>query len=143
MRLSGVAEGVNENCMNKTLTTLNNQLNLSPPLTASDIDRLHRTGRTKSNGSPRQVLIKFARYQDRQRVIQRKSKLRDTNLFLSEDLSKLRNNLLYMAREKKREKQLQDCWSIDGRIMVKTLDGLTHKISNPSDLQGLFSDASR
>jgi exosome complex exonuclease DIS3/RRP44 len=137
LRLSGVPEDADEICLNKTLTTLNCRLGLAPPLTKDDIDRLHRTGKKNDDGPPRQILIKFARYQERHRVLQKKMRLKNTGLFLSEDLTKCRNNLLYLARQRKREGQLEDCWSYDGRIMVKTLDGKSHQITRASDFLSL------
>ena len=40
-------------------------------------------------------------------------------IFINEDLTKRRSNLLYQARKLKKEKKINDCWSYDGKVMLK------------------------
>ena len=40
------------------------------------------------------------------------------NSFLNH-LTKLRSNLLYHARQLKKQKKLQDCWTWDGVVLIK------------------------
>ena len=41
------------------------------------------------------------------------------NIFINEDLTKTRVGLLYQARTAKREKRINDCWTVDGQILIK------------------------
>jgi len=135
LRLSGVTEKDGEDCYDNTLSILNKHLSLSPPLALDDIDRLHRTGRTRTDGKPRQIIIKFTRYTQRQRVMERGRYFKNTPFYLNEDLTKHRNQLLFHARKAKRDKLIRDCWTTDGRIMVKGLDEKRHQIFRLTDLQ--------
>jgi hypothetical protein len=42
-------------------------------------------------------------------------------IFINEDLTKARATLLFEARKMKKARKLQDCWTHDGQILVKTI----------------------
>ena len=93
-------------------------------------DRVHRTGR-HSVEKTRPILVKFTNYGARNQVIRSRGKLRDRNqnvqdqghqkqtVFINEDLTKYRAELLYHARQCKKDKTIDDCWSWDGKILSK------------------------
>ena len=41
------------------------------------------------------------------------------NIYLADDLTKMRANLAYRTRQAKRDKKLMDTWVIDTKIMIK------------------------
>ena len=41
------------------------------------------------------------------------------NIYLADDLTKMRANLAYQTRQAKRDKKLMDTWVIDTKIMIK------------------------
>jgi len=142
LRVSGIPEDDDKDCYTHVLDTLNHHLPcLSEPITITEIDRLHRCGKRRTDGRPRNVLIKFTSYQNRQKVMTKRSALKGSNIFLNEDLTKKRNNLLYSARVQKRSRHLKECWSSDGRILVKDLQGNTHQLKRPDDLKRLLPHA--
>lgn len=131
MRITGIVEEDDEDCAQKVLDVANNTLGLSPPLSLTDIDRAHRTGRirmTSGQVQPRPLLVKMATYRQRYRIMEQRQKLKGTGIFLNEDLTKTRDTLLYTARKAKNEGKLKDTWSSDGRIFIRKLstgDGTT------------------
>ena len=73
--LLGVEESENEDTNTVVTETLNEFL--QEKLTDIDIDRI---GRLKKGKQPRPIIIKFARYNNRNRVFKNKKKLKDTGI---------------------------------------------------------------
>ena len=71
LRLSGLARIPDEDPIDTTIKILNEAMNLDPPLTSGDLDRAHRVGAPAS--PDRAMLIKFATYRARRRVMEAKS----------------------------------------------------------------------
>ena len=118
---------------------INDELQVSPPVTCESIDRVHRTGK-RSKEKVRPILVKFTSYGVRDQVIRSRKKLKpaDSNikqtLFINEDLTKQRADLLYRARQLKKDKAIQDCWSWDGRILIKNNIAKIIQIRSTNDL---------
>ena len=75
LRISGISENDHEDIVQVSLDLFNEQLQLEPPVTITNIDRIHRTGE-KVAGRTRPILVKFATYRERRRVIKARAKLR-------------------------------------------------------------------
>lgn len=125
VRIVGIPENHGERIYDVVLDFLNNKLVLERPITTSDIDRIHRVG---SPASSRPILVKFATYQVRQLLFRARKKLRDgdqelNNIYINEDLTQTRSQLLYEARKMKKNRHITDAWSYDGKIMIKTKQG--------------------
>ena len=144
LRISGIEEGNSDDVEQKVLDLFNNTLSITPPVEAGSIDRVHRVGK-KQDDTPRQILVKFATYRTRDKVIRSRRKLRPVpsaatqgrvqqKIFIYEDLTKSRSNLLWNARKVKREKKIEDCWSWDGTILIKTNVGRIIPIHSMADL---------
>ena len=56
-------------------------------------------------------------------------------VFINEDLTAFRSNLLYQARQLKKDKQIEDCWSWDGNILIKNRAGKIMQIHSIAELQ--------
>ena len=63
-----------------------------------DIDRSHQIGTIKNIKQSRCIIIKFARYNIRNRVFKNKKKLRDTAISITESLTRKRMQMLTKAR---------------------------------------------
>ena len=82
-----------------------------------DLDRTHRIGKKRhSNSKPRPVIVKFSRYNIREKVFKSKEKLRGKNISITENLTGYRMSILNEAREKFGFKNV---WTYDGRILYK------------------------
>jgi hypothetical protein len=124
------------------LDAINNALLMSPPVTVQELDRLHRVGPLSENSSDRAqpILLKFSTYRTRHRIYSRRKALytEDENspkLFLNEDLTKRRAQLLAKARALKKKKTIAGAWSADGRLFIKTNDGKVLPLHCEQDLR--------
>ena len=85
-------------------------------IAAGDISRSHRVGRPRT-GTTRAIIVKFVSYNKRREFYSKRKN--DQDVFISEDLTKRRSELLYKARLLRKSKQISQCWSADGRILVR------------------------
>ena len=133
-------KGENEDVGQKILTLFNDTMKVTPPVTPDQIDRVHRVGPSRSDQPP-SILVKFSTYRYRNKVFRAKKALKESNqssddkVFINEDLTKFRSNLLYLARNMKRDKLIQDCWSWDGTVLVKNKSARIIPIHSAADLE--------
>lgn len=124
LRLAGAPETENEDVVERTLQVFNDKMELDPPITMDEIDRIHRIGK-KEDEKTRGILVKFATYRSRKRVMDSRKKLKSDSvplskaMFLSEDLTRQRDKHLYEFRCLKRKKAIADVWSHDGTVLIR------------------------
>ena len=147
LRISGVMETESEDVVKKAMELFNDTMGVT--VEEDKIDRIHRVGKkTEDATKPRQILVKFATYQVRNKVMRKRSVLKPdqkhtkesaapphSRIFINEDLTKMRSNLLYHARQLKKDKAILDCWSWDGTILVKNSVSKIIPVRTMSDLQ--------
>lgn len=141
VRISGLPEESNEDTDGIVLKVAQE---LDVPMTLSDIDRSHRVGRMDDNRAgggrrrSRDIIVKFATYNARQRLYIKRRDLRQTgnmnNVFINEDLTKKRSKLLYDARCLVRAKKLKSAYASDGKIFVRDEHDRRQLIKCDSDL---------
>lgn len=139
VRISGVKETEGEDVVAEVMNILDP---LDIPVQRENINRTHRVGSKmlrdgKPRTKPRQILVQFKDYPSKAAIMKVKKNI-DEKLFpdtyISEDLTSKRSKLLYLARQKKKAKKLNDCWSYDGAIVVKDLNNKICRIKNENDL---------
>ena len=122
-------------------------MKLEPPITPKDIAVSHRVGK-KVEGKDRQIIVKFATRNIRERVFSAKSKLKEVNsnrtdngdddnnhkIYINEDLTALRASLAREARSCKNAGLITDTWTIYGKVLVKDHYNRVSVISRPSNL---------
>ena len=54
-------------------------------------------------------------------------------VYVNEDLTNKRARLLWRARTAKKEKRIQDCWTSDGNLLVKTNQNRIEMIKGLAD----------
>ena len=124
IRISGISESADEKPedINKKIRDLFTQ-SLNVVVNDTDLCRLHRTGKSKDDGTPRQILVKFTNYSARRRVLKARNKLqrvdKPTRIFINEDLTRQRYQLARKARSLKKDKIFDDTWTHDGKIFIK------------------------
>ena len=82
-------------------------------------------------------IVKFASYRYRQRFFNARKLAKDNgykDVYINEDLTHYRNDLLYQARKLVKSKCLLGAWSADGNILVRDDDKKVHKVTCESDL---------
>ena len=115
-------EDKSEDTDDKILDLVNNNLELN--IKKEDIDRSHRVGPRKKNGSPRPIIVKFVSHRTKSQVYKCRGKLRlggepTKGIYVNEDLTKKRLKMFKAALSLKKDNSIQDCWTTDGKIFVR------------------------
>lgn len=89
-------------------------------LDLSDIERCHYVGKPKRSGT-QQILVKFSRYRDKQRVFLSKKNLKNypDKTFITEDLTAVNHSVIKSLLPLKKDGLINSFWTRDGRIIVK------------------------
>jgi hypothetical protein len=96
---------------------------LKVDIDSEDIDRSHRLGPIKTNGTlderspkpkPRPIIVKFVSYAKRNLVFTNKKELKKTGKTITESLTKRRMDLLRAASANERVKT---AWTTDGKVI--------------------------
>ena len=146
----------------KVLRLCNTRMKLQPPLSLDEIAVSHRVGKLPDETSettpapPRALLVKFSTRRSKYRVMAEKkyAKLPSADdvteeeyadmvadgarIYLADDLTKMRANLAFKAREAKRKGELMDTWVIDSKVMVKDLRARIRQIRCPDNLANIL-----
>ena len=94
----GLEEKNNEDTDQEIINIIKNDL--AEEITIHDIDRTHRLGkRNLDNNVPRPIIVKFTRYNVRNRIFKTKKKLKGKAVSITESLTKRRVVELKKARE--------------------------------------------
>ena len=104
------------------------------PILPSEIDRCHHIFEPVAGDTgpkPKDIIVKFVSHKTKAAVMtkQPKVKLRNDNkqkssnarIYVSEDLTRVRSRILCRTRKLKRQQQIKDTYTLDGRIIIKTL----------------------
>lgn len=137
LRISGLVEDT-EAPENTDDIIMKMASDIGSDLQLADVDRSHRVGDPKkARVRPREIIVKFATYRSRQDFYRRRISLKDKGyqgVFINEDLTRCRSNLLFEARQLYKSGQLKGAWSADGNILVKDNSDKIQRISDVSDL---------
>ena len=131
LRIVGLPESNENDDTDAAVLSLCESIRIEPAILPTDIAVSHRVGKSDS-GQPRQVLVKFATRNVRERVFRAKKNIKTyraensalDNVFINEDLTQYRANLARKARQCKNLKTIDDTWTIYGKIMVKDTHGV-------------------
>ena len=112
------------------------------------IDRSHRVGR-ESDEYARPIICKFTSHKQKLALLTKKKKLKDVEvheifgadaIYINEDLTKQRAQLAKHARVLKKKKLIEDTWTRDGVIFVKSHTGNINRHTTLKDLPSIPSD---
>ena len=125
---------------NIILDIVNDHMKLTPVLQSHEIERAHRIGRPKTDGGrPRTTIVRLTSERRRDAIYRARINLKqhytasglNLRLFVNEDLTKTRSELLYELRKK--NGLISDCWSFNGNILYKDTQGVVHQVRNKQD----------
>ena len=102
-----------------------------------DIGRSHRVGKPTQDKS-RPIIVKFSTYGARSRVYGARKQCQD--VYVSEDLTRRRSHLLYLARVERKAGRFKHCWSHDGRILVRLHDDRVRGVTTTGELDKLVNE---
>ena len=133
IRIAGIPETEGEDVQNKVMDMLST-IEVANPA----INRVHRVGpRRALEAPPRPILCQFISYGDKAAAIRNRKHLRHrmAGVFISEDLTRKRAQLLFQARQLVKKKKLSQAWSADGRIAIKDIHNRVHPVKSEDDLK--------
>ena len=131
--------GDGEDTTLKVLELVNAKMAVTPPVAKEDIVVSHRLGKQRDTGDrPRAVIVVFSKITVRNDVIRARRRLRNTRdqhqVFVNEDLTQRRAALAAATRQLKRNQKIADCWTYNGKIVIKTLANAIKIISTQAEL---------
>lgn len=116
----GIEEKEGESTDKIIIDTVADKMNLA--ITSEDLDRSHRIGKKKEGKKSRPIIVKFSRYNVRQKVFSNKKLLKGSDISITESLTATRMAKLKEARDKKGFKSV---WTFDGKILFKDEENKT------------------
>ena len=144
LRISGIPEEETE-VTDEIVIGLASSLNVE--INSFDIDRSHRVGKPVGKGQAdrrpgskrhRDIIVKFARYNVRDKLFKVRKDLRNTShyksVYINEDLTSRRSKLLFDARSLVRNKLIKAAYSSDGKILIRDKCDVRHIIRSDLDL---------
>ena len=104
---------------------------LNVDLCDNDISRCFRMGREpKRSTKPRPILVQFASTSIKTEVLMARRHIRKFQsanyprpVFINEDLTPRRRSTFARCRKMKKDGYIADCWTLNGRIYIKSLTG--------------------
>ena len=111
----GLSKTTLENTDDLVIKLFKNDMDIE--IFSGDIDRSHRIGKEKDDpNKARPVIVKFTKYNDRDKIFRNKKRLKGKKMSITESLTGLRMSKLKVARD---EFGFRNVWSTDGRILYK------------------------
>ena len=144
LKLSGIIESSGENTDNIVLSIINKDI-LSPTghkMDMRSIGRTHRVGPT--GGTKRDIIVRFISYRDRDLVFRNKRNLKLRNasatskVFVNEALTRKRASLFKKVRDLKKDSRIAECWTQDGKVLLKTHANKIIPVTTEYDLEQLL-----
>ena len=144
LRISGIPENTSSEDTDGIVLKL--AFDMGAPMSPADIDRSHRVGKVRTSHGPgqptkhRDIIVKFATYNARNRLFQERKFLRETaneelkTIFINEDLTKRRSEILFEARKLRRANKLKSAYSSDGKLIVRDDKDKKYQINELDDL---------
>ena len=141
LRVSGIPEPDEHDNTDAAVLDVCELIKVDPPLQPTDIAVSHRIGR-KTAGKHRQIIVKFATRNVRERVFSARTDLKDVNkdkdnsskIYINEDLTQFRAALAREARSCKKSGLISDTWTMYGKILIKDNHGHVSVIRRHEDL---------
>ena len=127
---------------------------LNEPVRGEDIDITHKIYSGKSK--PRNIIVKFISHKKKTALYKKRTALKNVKIsqlfphcpaatalaskrmYIDENLTPFRRNLMKEANQMRRDGTLSSVWSMDGKMFVETSpDGVAHRIHCQEDLDNL------
>ena len=124
LRIFGIPEG-NEARENTDTLVFYLCKSLGADVALGEIDRSHRTGKPEGRKT-RPIIVKFTSYRARQKLYSLRRNLKSNDeydrVFINEDLTQRRSQLLFIARGLAKSKIIENACSADGNILIRVTE---------------------
>ncbi|KAJ0169198.1 hypothetical protein K1T71_015306 [Dendrolimus kikuchii] len=135
--LHGIPESKNEDSLKVVFNIVKEYLKLES-FTVGSIQRCHRLGRSPDTKRNRPILVKLNEVKVRDELWFQKTKLKGSEITMSEFLTKSRHDIFMAARLKF---GVSKCWTREGQIFILGPDQQRHRISSLNDLNKLSQNS--
>ena len=133
-----------EDTTGKLLSVVNITMGVTPPIVSANVVTNHRLGRripgADAQTRPRRVIVKFATAHVRDMVIRARRRLRENGdgptVYVNEDLTCRWAALAKKTRQLKKSRKINNCWTFNGKVIVKAVDDVVKEIRPHFDLTG-------
>ena len=149
IRISGIPDVQNPNSenTNETLRVFFKRY-LNVDVEPWEFCRSHRLKvRELKNGQSHPIICKFYSYQVKERVMKARRALKNTpapteidprptpsnRISVNDDLTKMKSQTAFEARDLKRRKEINDTWVYDGKVMIKLKNDQVRRVKHPSE----------
>ena len=106
-------------------------------LSEDDISRSHIIGKPTRRGNI-QIICKLKNWKIKNTVYQSKKKLKNSSVFITEDLTRYRQQIVQELSKAEKSKKVHSFWTNDGRIFAKLSErGNKFMIHSLEDLRDL------
>ena len=145
MEIEGIPESIGQDTLKKTVVDIFKHAGVAP-VSENDIEVVHRL---KSNRSPPATILKAKRdflekvYKRRKDIVSVGTKLgfeQGVKLYINCNLCPAYSNLAFNCRQLKKKGLIENTWSSNGVIKIKTLEGGIKVITHEADLVKWFTD---
>ena len=121
-----------DNPMTAATNFLKNKMQID--VNTGDIKNAFKFGKPNDQNKP-PIKVVFASLAKRNEVYRKRITLKNTNVYVNEDLTPMRSELLYLTRQFLKTKPGARTWSIEGKIFAKLSEtGKPLRISDEDDL---------
>jgi vacuolar-type H+-ATPase subunit I/STV1 len=86
-----------------------------------------------NESQPNRVRVVFYEKAKKNEIVKQKTKLKDTDIWLSDDLTKRRSGLAFAARKAVRDRKINLTWVHDGKVFVKKTESDKPRVITCSD----------
>ncbi|CAH2055702.1 unnamed protein product, partial [Iphiclides podalirius] len=134
----GIAEGKDDDLLPAISNIVTSNLKLpSKDFTIIDIKLCYRVGSTSDSTRPRPVLVKFSDLSVRGKLWHSKKHLKGSGISMAEFLTARRRHF----KEARSVLGMERCWTSEGVIFVKDIDGMKLKLTSIQQLSELTQTA--
>ena len=141
LRIAGIPENPENDDTDAAVLGVCAAIKVDPPVEPQDIAVSHRVGK-QVTGRHRQIIVKFATRNIRERVFRAKSDLKRVNqqnedkpkIYINDDLTQFRAGLAREARSYRASCLISETWTIYGKVMIKDSFGRVHIIKTYDEL---------
>lgn len=129
IRISGIRDSEDERTCFQTMEVVCLELNKHMAglhISPNDIDIAHRLGKYKHDKN-RNIIVRFVSRAMKIRVFKHRKELKNVDIYVNEDLTKLNQDVLTSVRVKQKD-VIEQAWSFEGKIYAKSKVGETRQI---------------
>ena len=124
-----------DNKKSEFINFVKNQLNID--IDPYDVVAIHEL--PNKNKDIYKTIVKFHFHETKSKIFKNIKKLKDTNIYINDHLTKYNSEIFYKARNLLKDSKIKYCWTVNGITFIKkTESSEKEKILNLSDFNSIL-----